>query len=92
MPVRAMPGFNWTSDYMSYRHGRDEYGAIHFHDESVDDARWEPAFAFTVPDDLKSGVYATRLRIGGIESPRPRTICPSSSARPRADPPRVSRW
>ena len=76
MPIRAMPGFNWTSDYMSYRHGRDEYGAIHFHDESVDDARWEPAFTFTVPDDQKSGVYAARLRIGGIKSPETEDYLP----------------
>ena len=30
MPVRGVPGFNWTSDYMSFLHGPQEYGAIHF--------------------------------------------------------------
>ena len=76
MPVRGVPGFNWTSEYMSYRHGREEYGGIHFHDESVDDARWEPAFTYTVPMDLKSGVYAARLRIGGVESPETEDYLP----------------
>ena len=76
MPVRGVPGFNWTSDYMSYRHGREEYGAIHFHDESVDDARWKPAFTLKLPKNLKSGVYAARLRIDGIESPETEDYIP----------------
>ena len=68
LPVRGVPGFNWSSDYMSFLHGPQEYGAIHFHDESVDDARWEAAFEWEIPDGLKSGVYAARLRIDGNPS------------------------
>lgn len=63
LPVRGVPGFNWSSDYMSFKHGPHEYGAIHFHDESVDDARWEVSFSLTIPYGLPSGVYAARLRI-----------------------------
>lgn len=65
LPVRGVTGFNWSSDYMSFRHAPQEYGAIHFHDESVDDARWQPSFTFKVPKGLKSGVYAARLRVNG---------------------------
>ena len=65
LPVRGVTGFNWSSDYMSFRHAPQEYGAIHFHDESVDDARWKPSFTFKVPKGLKSGVYAARLRVNG---------------------------
>lgn len=68
LPVRGVPGFNWSSDYMSFLHGPQEYGAIHFHDESVDDARWGPAFEWRIPERLKSGVYAARLRIDGDPS------------------------
>ena len=68
LPVRGVPGFNWSSDFMSFLHGPQEYGAIHFHDESVDDARWESAFEWRVPEGLKSGVYAVRLRIDGNPS------------------------
>ena len=63
LPVRGVPGFNWSSEYMSFKHGPHEYGAIHFHDESVDDARWEASFSLTIPDGLPSGVYAARLRV-----------------------------
>ena len=66
LPVRGVPGFNWSSDYMSFLHGPQEYGAIHFHDESVDDARWDVSFKFKVPENLKSGVYAARLRINRL--------------------------
>ncbi len=68
LPVRGVTGFNWSSDYMSFRHAPQEYGAIHFHDESVDDARWTPSFTFKVPKTLKSGVYAARLRVKGSTS------------------------
>lgn len=68
LPVRGVTGFNWSSDYMSFRHAPQEYGAIHFHDESVDDARWAPSFTFKVPATLKSGVYAARLRVNGSDS------------------------
>ena len=69
MPVRGMTGFNWTGDEIVYHHKPEEYGAIHFHDDDIDDARWEVDFEYTIPGNLKSGIYAVRLRIGGLDSP-----------------------
>ncbi len=68
MPVRGMTGFNWTGDEIVYHHKPEEYGAIHFHDDDIDDARWEVDFEYTIPENLKSGIYAVRLRIGGLDS------------------------
>ena len=68
MPARGMTGHNWSGAEMSYRHAPEQYGAIHFHDDDLDDARWSADFSYTVPDTLKSGVYAARLRIDGVES------------------------
>jgi N,N-dimethylformamidase len=68
MPARGMTGYNWTGDEISYRHARDEYGAIHFHDDDIDDARWSPDFSFEIPNGLPSGIYAARLRVGGVSS------------------------
>lgn len=39
MPARAMTGHNWTGRETNYRHALHEYGAIHFHDDDLDDAR-----------------------------------------------------
>ena len=65
LPARGMPGHNWTSDYMSFAAAPQEYSAIHFHDDAVDDARWDVDFELTIPETMKSGVYAARLRLGG---------------------------
>jgi N,N-dimethylformamidase len=69
LPVRGMTGYNWTGDEIVYHHAPEEYGAIHFHDDDIDDARWEVDFQFTVPTNWKSGVYGARLRIGGESTP-----------------------
>lgn len=64
MPARGMTGANWTGDESSFRHAPGEYGAIHFHEDDLEDAGWKTSFSFTVPDDLPSGIYAVRLRAG----------------------------
>ena len=68
LPYRGMPGHNWTSDHMSFGAAPGEYGAIHFHDDAVDDARWLVDFELTIPKSMKSGVYAARLRLEGKTS------------------------
>ena len=68
MPSRGMPGHNWTGDHMSFRAAPREYAAIHFHDDAVDDARWDIDFELTVPAGLRSGVYAARLRLVGQDT------------------------
>ncbi len=65
LPARAMKGWNWTGQWHDWRAAPDHYGAIHFHDDDLSDARWETDFEFTLPADLPSGVYAARLENGG---------------------------
>ena len=62
MPTRAVTGSNWCSDENCWRHAPDGYGAIYFHDDDLVDCGWETDFSFTVPDDLRSGVYAVKLQ------------------------------
>ena len=76
LPVRGMTGYNWTADEIVYHHKPDEYGAIHFHDDDIDDARWEVDFTFDVPDIIKSGIYAARVRINGEDSPETEDFVP----------------
>ena len=61
-PTRAVTGHLWDATEMDYRRAREQYGAIHFHDSDLLDAGWDVGFAFEVPADLPSGVYAARLR------------------------------
>jgi N,N-dimethylformamidase len=66
-PARAMTGYNWMSEEQTFTHAPEQYGAIHFHDDDLDDARWEVDFEFTIPDNMKSALYAMRLRAGEDE-------------------------
>ena len=67
VPTRAVTGHNWTGDEMDFKHARGQFGAIYFHDDDLEDAKWEPGFEFKVPADFKSGVYAARLRTDSAE-------------------------
>ena len=67
MPARGMTGYNWTGHETSFAHAPEEYGAIHFHDDDLDDASWDTDFELTVPERMRSGVYAARLRTSEAE-------------------------
>ena len=84
MPARAMTGSTWTGEEMSWKHAPDQYGAIHFHEDDIYDFGWETDFTFTIPDHMKSGLYAARIRCGGHEDLMPFYVCPPRG-RPRAD-------
>jgi N,N-dimethylformamidase len=60
-PTRAVTGHNWQAASDSFLEAPQEYNAIHFHDDDLDDARWTESFRFLVPADLRSGIYAVRL-------------------------------
>jgi N,N-dimethylformamidase len=66
-PTRAVTGHNWTGKEMDFRHARSEYNAIYFHDDDLEDAKWDVGFEFTLPANLRSGVYAARLRTADAE-------------------------
>lgn len=66
-PTRAVTGHNWTGKEMDYTRALGEYNAIYFHDDDLEDARWDVGFEFKLPDPLKSGVYAARLRTADSE-------------------------
>ena len=79
MPMRAVTGHDWRGRESDFRRAPEQYGAIHFHDDDLEDARWEPDFELTVPDDVRSAVYAVRLRAGtgpGSESYAPFFVRP----------------
>jgi N,N-dimethylformamidase len=80
-PVRGMTGWNWAGRDDCYRLNPAQYGGIAFHDDALTDARWQPTVTLTIPDDLKSGVYALRLRAGDAEDHIPFFV---AAAKPKA--------
>ena len=41
LPMRAVTGHNWDSSQMDYTRAPEQYGAIYFHDDDLDDAQWD---------------------------------------------------
>ncbi|MEM1190083.1 MAG: N,N-dimethylformamidase beta subunit family domain-containing protein [Pseudomonadota bacterium] len=63
LPQRAVRGTAWAGE-MNWRNDPAQYAAIHFHGDDLYDCGWSESFELVVPDDLRSGVYAMRLRRG----------------------------
>lgn len=76
-PTRGVTGRTWTGRELSWTHAPREYGAIHFHDDDLSDAGWEPSFSWTVPAHLKSGIYAVHLAAGDHEDYVPFSVVPT---------------
>jgi N,N-dimethylformamidase len=61
VPARGMSGHAFGGGERSWVHAPETHGAIHFHDDDLEDCGWDVAFELTVPDWLASGVYAAKL-------------------------------
>ena len=59
-----MTGWNWQGIDEVFIHAPAQYGAIHFHEDDLEDCRWETDIAWTVPDDLRSGRLRAAARPG----------------------------
>ena len=64
LPTRAMKGAAWTGEERDWKAAPHHYAAIHFHDDDLHDCGWADDFSFTVPKDMKSGVWGMQLRCG----------------------------
>ena len=81
LPSRAVTGHNWTGEVSDFKASPSQYGAIYFHDDDLEDAGWDVAFEWAVPQDCKSGIYAVHLTAGDDEDYVPFVVTP---ARPGA--------
>ncbi|WP_442580337.1 N,N-dimethylformamidase beta subunit family domain-containing protein [Mesorhizobium sp. ASY16-5R] len=61
LPMRAATGANWTGLRGGWTDIPTQYGAIHFHEDDIDDAGWPAATAWTVPEGMRSGFYTLEL-------------------------------
>lgn len=75
-PARGMTGANWSGREMCFRHAPDEYAAIHFHEDDIDDCGWPTAYTWSVPEGARSSVYALMLRAGDAEENVPFHVVP----------------
>lgn len=75
-PARAMTGSKWTGREMCFRHAPEQYAAIHFHADDIEDCRWPATHEFKVPAGMKSGAYALLLEAGKEKENIPFFIVP----------------
>jgi N,N-dimethylformamidase len=75
-PTRAVRGSNWTGDEHNVRHAPEQYGAVHFHDDDLDDCRWPATHAVTIPEGFKSDAYALIVKAGEVEDNIPFFVVP----------------
>lgn len=81
MPLRAATGHNWSGAETDPRLAPEQYAAIHFHEDDLDDAGWETDFVLDVPADLPSGIYAVHLETDGGEDYVPFFVRPPRGRR-----------
>ena len=84
LPARAMTGHNWTGAVMDWTGAPEQYGAIHFHDDDLVDANWQPDFELELPD----GAALRRLRRAalGQRGRVLRAVLRAAAARPQPGP------
>lgn len=75
-PTRAVCGSLWTGQEHCFRHAPEQYGAIHFHDDDLDDCCWPATHAVTLPEGFKSDAYALLLKAGEVEDNIPFFVVP----------------
>jgi N,N-dimethylformamidase len=64
MPMRGVRGSRWDGSATNWTDAPEQYAALHFLADALEDCRWEAAFTFRVPEDARSGFYAARLTSG----------------------------
>ena len=76
VPARGMTGSRWTGREMCWRHAPEEYAAIHFHEDDIDDCGWPACFEWTVPEGMRSSAYALMLEAGDARDNIPFFVVP----------------
>lgn len=75
-PTRALLGHFWDRETFDFRTNPSMYCAIEFHEDDNADSDWDVSVDLKIPDDLKSGIYALRLRAGDTEDHIPFFVRP----------------
>ncbi|KXT06157.1 hypothetical protein AC578_1297 [Pseudocercospora eumusae] len=65
-PTKGVKGHDWDGSESDWTKAEYGYGAIHFHEDDLDDAAWDTDFIVEIPDDVVSGAYAVVVR--GIQT------------------------
>lgn len=65
-PTWAVTSSGWDGSQQDFNHQPDQWAAIHFHRDDLDDCRWPVTTTVVLPVNLSSGVYAVRAHARGV--------------------------
>jgi hypothetical protein len=77
-PTRAVKSHDYDYSTVDWTRATSGYGAIHFHQDDLDDAEWATDFTITVPKDVRSGVYAVELTSRTVKDMVPFFVRPTA--------------
>ena len=80
-PTRAVTGHDWDASQNDWTHASYGYGAIHCHDDDLDDAAWETSFELQIPPKLRSGCYGVHVDDGVTQDIIPFIVRPDLRTR-----------
>ncbi len=83
LPTRGVVGARWTGAETCWRHAPQDYAAIHFHEDDLEDCAWPASFDFMVATGLRSGCYLLHLSCPAGEDWLPFYVLPPRDG-PRA--------
>ena len=75
-PARAVTSHDWDASHNDWTGASYGYGAIHFHDDDLDDAAWETSFELRIPPSLRSGCYSVHVDDGVTQDTIPFFVRP----------------
>ena len=84
LPNRGMVGAGWSGRENCWRHAPEDYAAIAFHADDLNNCGWATDFTFAPPPGLRSGCYMLHLSCAGGEDWLPFYLLPSHAG-PHAD-------
>ena len=64
LPMRAVRGARWTGEHDDWRQAPEQYAALHFLADALEDCGWDADATWTVPAGTPSGFYAVRVSSG----------------------------
>ena len=74
LPVRGVPGPQWSRTEVDPRLAPEEFDATHFHTDDLSDVQWPNSVTLVVPEDLESGIYAVTIDTGSARDHIPVVI------------------
>ena len=62
--MRAVRGARWTGEHDDWRQAPEQYAALHFLADALEDCGWDADATWTIPAGTPSGFYAVRISSG----------------------------